>query len=103
MALLLALWVWFFSHGSVLCQRPAVVNIGAVFTFNSVIGRTSRAAMELAVSDVNSDPAILNGTQLKLIMGDANCSVFRGSIVGTFKFSLSVIVLAVALLHSGIK
>lgn len=84
-ALPLALWVWVIFHGSVLCQRPAVVNIGAVFTFDSVIGRPAKVAMKVAVSDVNSDPRILNGTELNLIMGDAKCSVFMGCIAGTFK------------------
>ncbi|CDP11784.1 unnamed protein product [Coffea canephora] len=64
---------------SVDCQRPSVVKIGAVFTFNSVIGRAAKAAMELAVSDINADPRILNGTQLKLIKEDAECNVFLGS------------------------
>lgn len=80
MALPLALWVCVIFHGSVLCQRPAVVNIGAVFTFDSVIGRPAKVAMKVAVSDVNSDPRILNGTELNLIMGDAKCSVFMGCI-----------------------
>ncbi|RVX08528.1 Glutamate receptor 3.4 [Vitis vinifera] len=79
-ALPLALWVCVIFHGSVLCQRPAVVNIGAVFTFDSVIGRPAKVAMKVAVSDVNSDPRILNGTELNLIMGDAKCSVFMGCI-----------------------
>ncbi|KAK4847088.1 hypothetical protein QYF36_025429 [Acer negundo] len=71
-------WVGF--SGSVFCQRPSVVNIGAVFTFDSVIGRAAKAAMEAAVSDVNADQGILNGTELRLIMKDVNCSVFMGSI-----------------------
>ncbi|KAJ1389240.1 Periplasmic binding protein-like I [Sesbania bispinosa] len=45
--------------------RPASVNIGAIFTFDSVIGKAAKAAMEMAVSDVNSDPKVLNGTKLK--------------------------------------
>lgn len=91
----LALWVWVIFHGSVLCQSPAVLNIGAVFTFDSVIGRAAKVAMEAAVSDVNSDPRILNETKLNLITGDAKCNVFIGSIAGTFKFS-SVLVLVIA-------
>ncbi|KAA8526501.1 hypothetical protein F0562_008296 [Nyssa sinensis] len=69
---------------SVHCQRPAVVNVGAVFTFNSVIGRAAKLALEAAVFDINADPSILNGTELKLIMKDANCNVFMGSI-GAFQ------------------
>ncbi|KAL6287376.1 hypothetical protein ACE6H2_011766 [Prunus campanulata] len=72
--------IWVFLTGSLYCQRPSVVNIGAIFTFNSVIGRVARTAMEAAVSDVNADPRILNGTELRLHMEDANCSVFLGSV-----------------------
>ncbi|KAA8524648.1 hypothetical protein F0562_011071 [Nyssa sinensis] len=55
---------------------------GAIFTFDSVIGRVAKAAMEAAAFDINADPRILGGTQLNLIMEDANCSVFMGSIGG---------------------
>jgi ionotropic glutamate receptor len=50
----------------VYCQSPAIVNIGAIFTFNSAIGRAPRVAMEAVVFDVNEDPKILNGTKLNL-------------------------------------
>ncbi|KAI3465634.1 hypothetical protein Pfo_022297 [Paulownia fortunei] len=62
------------------CEKPAVVKVGAVFTFDSVIGRGAKIAMEMAVEDINSDPRILNGTELKMIMEDSSCSVFMGSI-----------------------
>lgn len=68
---------------TVKCERPAVVNVGAVFTFNSITGRAAKTAMEIAVSDVNGDPTILNGTKLNLIMVDANSSAFMGAIGGT--------------------
>ncbi|KAM7495206.1 hypothetical protein LguiB_029815 [Lonicera macranthoides] len=72
---------FFLLNGFVNCQEKAgVVNVGAIFTFDSVIGKVAKAAMEVAVSDINKDPRILNGTQLKLIMEDASCSVFMGSI-----------------------
>lgn len=67
---------------SVHCEKPAVVKVGAVFTFDSVIGRGAKVAMEMAVEDINSDPRILNGTELKVIMEDESCSVFMGSIKG---------------------
>ncbi|KAL5797854.1 hypothetical protein ACOSQ2_002674 [Xanthoceras sorbifolium] len=72
--------IWVGFSGSVCCQRPSAVNIGAIFTFDSVIGRAAKAAMEAAVSDVNADPGILNGTELSLIIKDVNCNVFLGSI-----------------------
>ncbi|XP_049413303.1 glutamate receptor 3.7 [Solanum stenotomum] len=72
------IWVLQNKHGN--CERPDVVNVGAVFAFDSVIGRAAKKAMELAVSDINGDPSILNGTSLNLIMEDSDCSVFKGSI-----------------------
>ncbi|KAF3966631.1 hypothetical protein ACB098_06G096400 [Castanea mollissima] len=80
----LVVLIWVFLNGSVYCQGPAVVKIGAIFTFNSVIGRAAKVAMETAVSDVNADRSILNGTKLELISEDANCSAFLGS-VGAFQ------------------
>lgn len=88
----LIILIWVFLTGSVYCQSPAVVNIGAVFTFNSVIGRAARVAMEAAVSDVNGDPRILNGTELKLIEREANCSAFLGSIEGILEFPFYILV-----------
>ncbi|XP_057796661.1 glutamate receptor 3.7 [Salvia miltiorrhiza] len=69
-----------FLQSSVSCEKPAVVKVGAVFTFESVIGRGAKTAMEMAVEDVNSDPTILNGTHMELLMEDLGCSVFMGSI-----------------------
>lgn len=89
--LLLLLWALFFSgFGS--SQKTSVVKIGAVFTYNSVIGRAAKAAMEKAVSDVNADPTILRGSELRLIMQDSNCSVFMGSIESKESLDLSLFV-----------
>lgn len=63
-------------------ERPAVVNIGAVLTYDSVIGRVAKAAIEAAVADVNENASVLGGTRLNLVMRDANCSVFLGSAAG---------------------
>ncbi|XP_062188133.1 glutamate receptor 3.4-like [Phragmites australis] len=60
--------------------RPAEVWIGALFTFDSVIGKAVRPAIELAVADVNADPSILPGTKLSVLMQDTNCSGFVGTI-----------------------
>lgn len=82
----LVMWIWVFGFlsGIALCQSPpASVNIAAVFTFDSVIGKVANVAMEMAVSDVNADPRILNHTKLNLIMEDAKCNVFLGSIGGS--------------------
>ncbi|KAK4492801.1 hypothetical protein RD792_000123 [Penstemon davidsonii] len=57
-------------------NRTKNVNIGALFTYNSVIGRSAMPAILAAVEDVNSDTTILKNTKLNLIMQDTNCSGF---------------------------
>ncbi|KAK7324792.1 hypothetical protein VNO77_28638 [Canavalia gladiata] len=85
MVLHFLIWVWvILLCGIAQSQRPASVNIGAVFAFDSVIGRVAKAAMEMAVSDVNADPTVLKGTKLNLIMRDTVCNAFLGSI-GAFQ------------------
>lgn len=64
-------------------SRPAVVNIGAMFSFNSTIGRVAKIAMKAAVDDVNSNSSVLKGTKLVLKMQDSNCHGFFGIIEGT--------------------
>uniref|UniRef100_A0A5B7BUJ8 Glutamate receptor n=1 Tax=Davidia involucrata TaxID=16924 RepID=A0A5B7BUJ8_DAVIN len=77
----LGILIWVLINGYyVHSRRTEVVNIGAVFTYNSVIGRVAKVAIEAAVADVNADPGILRGTQLKLIMEDVDCNVFMGSV-----------------------
>jgi len=63
-------------------SRPSVVNIGAIFTFDSSIGKVAKLAMEQAVKDVNSNSSILHSTQLVLHMQTSNCSGFDGMIQG---------------------
>ncbi|KAL5573317.1 hypothetical protein UlMin_022914 [Ulmus minor] len=77
---LLLISTWVLVSGFVCSQRPDAVHIAAIFTFNSVIGRVAKPAIEAAVSDINADSSILNGTKLRLIAEDANCSVFLGSV-----------------------
>lgn len=60
--------------------KPNVVNIGALFTLNSVIGRSAKPAISAAVEDVNSDPGVLPETRLNLILHDTNCSGFLGTV-----------------------
>ncbi|KAK1281437.1 Glutamate receptor 3.4 [Acorus gramineus] len=59
---------------------PSVVNIGALFTYDSTIGRSAKAAILAAVDDVNADPTVLPGTRLNVIMQDSNCSGFLGTV-----------------------
>ncbi|KAD5318242.1 hypothetical protein E3N88_18188 [Mikania micrantha] len=61
-------------------RRPKVVNIGALLTVNSVIGRSVKPAIITAVDDVNSDTSVLGETHLNLILHDTNCSGFLGTI-----------------------
>ena len=83
----LLLYVGVFPYGfSKNVSRPATVRIGAIFTFNSTIGRVAKIAMEQAVKDVNSNSSILPGTKLDLTMQDSNCSGFFGMVEGTLFF-----------------
>ncbi|KAF7836260.1 glutamate receptor 3.3 [Senna tora] len=61
-------------------SRPDFVHIGAIFTFDSTIGKVAKIAMEEAVKDVNANDSILNGTKLVLTMQNSNCSGFVGMV-----------------------
>lgn len=54
--------------------RPSTVNIGAILSFNSTIGRVAKVAIEAAVDDINSNSSVLNGTMLKISMQDTKLS-----------------------------
>ncbi|MCL7029307.1 hypothetical protein MKW94_014506 [Papaver nudicaule] len=79
-ALLLVLNFVILSNGDSIkaSSRPDVVNIGALFTFNSTIGRVAKIAIEAAIEDVNSDSSVLGGTKLAITMQDTKCSGFIG-------------------------
>nr|BAC10393.1 glutamate receptor, ionotropic kainate 5 precursor-like protein [Oryza sativa Japonica Group] len=77
--LLFLLWVVALAVPG-LAARPANVSIGALFTFDSVIGRAAKVAIELAVADVNRDDGVLNGTYLSVVEQDTKCSGFIGII-----------------------
>ena len=66
---------------------PDVVNIGALFSFNSTIGKVAKIAIESAVEDVNSNPDVLGGAKLKLTLQDTNYSGFIGMLEGKFYIS----------------
>ncbi|GMH18474.1 hypothetical protein Nepgr_020315 [Nepenthes gracilis] len=53
------------------------VNIGTLFTFNSVIGRAAKPTIA-DIDDINSNSSILFGTKLHIIFHDTSCSVFLG-------------------------
>ncbi|KAF5747248.1 Glutamate receptor 3.3 isoform 4 [Tripterygium wilfordii] len=82
-----SLWLLFFLSGTLIngycsnvTSRPDIVNVGAIFTFASTIGRVAKVAIQEAVKDVNSDPNILRGTKLHVIMQNSNCSGFLGMV-----------------------
>lgn len=62
--------------------RPSIVNIGALFTYDSVIGRSAQPAILAAIDDVNSDPHLLPGMRLNLVVHNTNCSGFLGTVEG---------------------
>lgn len=64
-------------------SRPAVVSVGAIFTFDSTIGRAAKIAIQEAVKDVNSNSSILQGTKLVVQLQNSNCSGFLGMVGGT--------------------
>uniref|UniRef100_A0ACD5ZBT9 Uncharacterized protein n=1 Tax=Avena sativa TaxID=4498 RepID=A0ACD5ZBT9_AVESA len=71
----LVLSLLLFSNG--ICQslaaRPPVVNIGSILQLNSTTGGVSEVAIHAALEDINSDPTVLNGTTLNVLMKDASC------------------------------
>lgn len=73
------------QNTSVSSSNPRVLNIGVLFTLDSVIGRSAQPAILAAVDDVNADKSILHGTKLNMILHDTNCSGFLGTVEGTAK------------------
>ncbi|KAE9587884.1 putative periplasmic binding protein-like I [Lupinus albus] len=61
-------------------SKPSVVKIGALFTLNSVIGRSAKPAIMAAVHDVNANTTILPAIKLEVILHDTNCSGFLGTV-----------------------
>ncbi|KAF5769095.1 putative periplasmic binding protein-like I [Helianthus annuus] len=57
-------------------KRPDVVSIASILTFDSIIGKVAKIALEAAIEDVNADPTVLNGTELKLTLHDSKYSGF---------------------------
>ncbi|GAB4825159.1 hypothetical protein Ancab_008034 [Ancistrocladus abbreviatus] len=69
-----------FRNGGASSSRPKSMNIGALFAFNSAIGRAMKTGIEATVHDINSNSSILPGTKLNLILHDINCSRFFGMV-----------------------
>ena len=69
-------------------NRPKEVKIGAIFVFNSTIGKAAKVAIQAAVDDVNSDPLVLHGTKLNITMQDSKQSGFIGIVEGKYSDSV---------------
>lgn len=83
-ALLLLFGMWMpLGVIGVSSSNQRVLNIGVLFTLDSVIGRSAQPAILAALDDVNADNNILPGTKLNLILHDTNCSGFLGTLEGT--------------------
>lgn len=65
-----------------LSQTPNSVNVGALFTYDSFIGRAAKPAFKAAMDDVNADQTVLKGTKLNIVFQDSNCSGFIGTMGG---------------------
>lgn len=76
----LHLGVFQIGYGRNASTRPAVVNIGAMFNFDSIIGRVAKIAIDEALKDVNSNSSILKGTKLSVTLQDTNCNGFLGMV-----------------------
>ena len=70
--------------------RPSIINIGAIFSFNSTIGKVAKVAIEAAVDDVNSNSSVLNGTKLQISLQDTKISSGFLGIVNCKFMSISV-------------
>lgn len=68
---------------------PSFVNIGALFTFDSIIGRVVKTAIQAAVDDVNADSNMLPRTKMNVVIQDTNCSGFLGIMEGMSGFLFS--------------
>ncbi|KAF2591758.1 hypothetical protein F2Q70_00042098 [Brassica cretica] len=84
-----------------LSQRPSSVNVGALFTYDSFIGRAAKPAFKAAMDDVNADQTILNGTKLNIVFQDSNCSGFIGT-MGALQLMETQVVAAIGPQSSGI-
>jgi len=83
--------VWclgFVGAANVSSSRPSVVNIGAIFNIDSVLGKVAKITLEEAVKDVNADKNILHGTKLVLTMQNSNYSGFLGMVQGNLLYSI---------------
>ncbi|KAK8568373.1 hypothetical protein V6N13_106297 [Hibiscus sabdariffa] len=85
LVLLLSIFNLFVGVFSKEAFRPSVVNVGAMFSFSTINGKVAKVAMKAAENDINSDPSILGGKKLSIVLHDSNFSSFLG-IIGALHF-----------------
>ncbi|XVF67128.1 hypothetical protein PTKIN_Ptkin10aG0096100 [Pterospermum kingtungense] len=84
LVLLLSIFILFIGVFSEEALRPDV-NVGAIFSFNTINGKVAKVAMKAAENDINSDPSVLGGRKLFISLHDSNFSSFLG-IIGALQF-----------------
>ncbi|XWS68356.1 hypothetical protein CRYUN_Cryun04dG0082900 [Craigia yunnanensis] len=85
LVLLLSTFILFIGVSSEEALKPDVVNVGAIFSFNTINGKVAKVAMKAAENDINSDPSILGRRKLSITLHDSNFSSFLG-IIGALQF-----------------
>ncbi|XVE66491.1 hypothetical protein DITRI_Ditri08aG0083600 [Diplodiscus trichospermus] len=85
LVLLLSTFILFIGVFSEEALKPDVVNVGAIFSFNTINGKVAKVAMKAAENDINSDPSILGGRKLSIALHDSNFNSFLG-IIGALQF-----------------
>ncbi|XP_023640875.1 glutamate receptor 3.5 isoform X2 [Capsella rubella] len=80
---------------------PSSVNVGALFTYDSFIGRAAKPAFLAAIEEINLDQSILRGTKLNIVFQDSNCSGFIGT-MGVLQLMENKVVAAIGPQSSGI-
>ncbi|KAL1216975.1 Glutamate receptor 3.5 [Cardamine amara subsp. amara] len=90
-----------FSRISSSFSLPSSVNVGALFTYDSFIGRAAKLAFMVAIDDVNADQSILRSTKLNIVFHDSNCSGFAGTI-GALQLMENKVVAAIGPQSSGL-
>ena len=63
-------------------NASSVIHIGALISYDTIIGRVARKAIQMALDDINKDKNLLNNSELVLHMLDTNCSAFTGVAAG---------------------
>ncbi|XVF01640.1 hypothetical protein REPUB_Repub04eG0105700 [Reevesia pubescens] len=85
LVLLLSTFILFIGVFSEEALKPTVVNVGAIFSYNTINGKVAKVAMKAAEDDINSDPSVLGGRILSIAPHDSNFSSFLG-IIGALQF-----------------